>query len=154
MKRIIILLTVSVMAVFCASAMAVSVTYGTNPGEGLKDSGGTYLQNGDLVELRYAGADGVMGGLDDVVDATTTIGFGFKTDGEWWKPNVTVNRPAGNKLYIRAYDAPTVGGATESQSSILYTVPSQASMTCIWQIPEPSLMLIYGAGLLLLKKKK
>ena len=158
MKRTVLLLTLIVTTVVCNIGFAVTVTYGTLPGQGARDSGGMYLAEGSLVELRWAGADDAIGGGDDLVVDTTSIGFGFKTNGEWWKLGVNVDQPAGEFLYIRAYNAPTAGGATEIiEDGYLHAIPSQSPptpMSIYYGIPEPSLFVLAMASLTLLTRRK
>ena len=167
MKRTILFLTLIVTAVICHVGLAVTVTYGTSAGAGARDWNGIYLPNGCLVELRWAGVDDAIGGGDDQVVDTTSIGFGFRLNGEWWKPGVNVGGDAGMEgslLYVRTYDAATAEAATFSTEGMgvefLYEVPSQTPPTpctiyCdhMRTAPEPSMFFLLMLSLPFLRRK-
>jgi hypothetical protein len=169
MKHFLTLTVVAAIALLCSTAMAVTVTYGPHAGAGAKDSLYAYLANGSLVELYWAGADDAIGGGDDVLVDSTTIGFGFKFNGEWWRigvgvPYDTIETEV-EYLYARVYNAATALAATESSEGsgtetlvavVAQTPPTPQTMYFdnLRTVPEPTFMLVSGLALLLLRKKK
>jgi hypothetical protein len=161
MKHFLTLTVVAAIALLCSTAMAVTVTYGTSAGAGARDSGGVFLPNGSLVELIWTGADNAIDGGDDAVVATTTIGFGFRFNGEWWTPGVNVAVAAGDNLFVRVYNAAMTESSQNSGTEMVFTVPAQVPPTPMTiladnmvTVPEPTFMLVSGLALLLLRKKK
>ena len=154
-----------VTVVICLDGLAATVSYGSETGHGVLDWYGNYLSNGSLVELRWAGYDQYIGGGDDLVVDTTSIGFGFRYNGEWWKAGAPVSGDAGmegSMLYVRVYNASTVAAAAFAVHSDLYEIPSQIPPTPMviycndynYPIPEPSLFVLVLLSLPLFSRQK
>ena len=170
MKLTIKVLTVFAITVISCGVMAATVSYYPEEGRGAKDNGGAYLAFGNLVELRWAGPDNAIGGVDDQVIDQATIGLGFKTNGEWFRTGAQIASPAGDEgslLYVRVYNAADAISATETSEfgsgEALSAIPAQVPPTPLTifandlvtgPIPEPSFMLVSGLAMLLLRKKK
>ena len=112
-----------------AQAITVSLIYTAS--HGLSDERGPYnfLEDGDLVQLIYAGPDGEIDppqpwnarpGGDDVLWETTVIGTGTTEPGEFIHTFPTAT--AGAKVYIRFFNASSTAHVTYYGLSALHTV--------------------------------
>ena len=91
---------------------------------------------GDLVQLIFAGADGVANEpdndgnptVDDVLMGATHIGYGFPDPADWdqGKFSTAFNNPElfvpGNKVYIRAFNAAASAQGVAFGNSTIYTI--------------------------------
>ena len=125
----------------------------------------------DLVELWWAGDDEAIGGTgadaDQLIDEVV-IGWGrlgpvtTSASGEWTAEVTTSlldSVTEDNKVYVRVYDKAKADKATAlSVASDLIAITSDTSVNTITTpnliIPEPSIMLVSGLALLLLRKRK
>jgi hypothetical protein len=183
MKKLITTVVVVALALVCTGAMALTLTinYGSGAGTGAKDDGGNYLVGDkigmgatqrfdlwDLVEIYWAGNDDAIGGGDDVLLDQTVIGWGRfgagTASGEWTKEFTTTELASvttHNLVWIKPYDdiRANKGSAMWDESDL---VPITAELgvntvrvpNLVTDIPEPSIMLVSGLALLLLRKRK
>lgn len=154
-------LTVMLLAVNIGvvSASAAAMTWGSGS---VYDSGGVLVvkANNWLHEFVNAGADNVIGGIDDLVvfSSTTWGGAG------WWYHDTgtypTLSYTPGVTYYSRIWDATTSGAATSVASVYLETSPTPAAdpewlyptgapnvVAGDWAaVPEPSTVALLALG--------
>ena len=159
----IISLVVAVMLFVCASAGAVTIGYSSN-NVGATDSGATALATGDLIEIIYAGADGLIDGGDDALLFNGAVDDGVPIflmgNGNFDGSQNTAGVVTGDVVYLKVYNGPTTAAPECATSGTIVigptgfdqiVAPGLVTSTCI---PEPSIMLVSGLALLLLRKKK
>ena len=133
-------LAVTLVLIVAAVALAVSINWGAaaNPIYNESGLGGTLLVDDSAVQLIWdadhdgadpPGADGLPQG-DDQLLATSFIGTGaFPNTGRFsdnWNTNVV---GAGNRIYVRAWNASSVSLATHYGDSPLATITSNVAFT-------------------------
>ena len=168
-------LVIAAMLFVCASAGAVTIGYSSNS-VGATDSGGTPLPTGDLIQIIYAGPNGLiddwcpyndMIGGDDVLLFNGAIDDGIMTfpadmtgHGNFDSSQNTSAVQTGDVVYLRVFNAPNTAAATEGATRGTLTIGPTgydqivAPGLITEPIPEPSIMLVSGLALLLLRKKK